>query len=394
MSGRLIKTLITGVRLLACGAALFIATRGVPLHDRVVAGPEETAYTGSIVDTGDPVLVQLVDGGMRSIPRRDIVVNARGETQLQYGLSTAWARASKPLLLLAVAVFLVVPFLQGQRLQWLLRAEETHISLWTAVKVSFAGNFLNFAAPLGSTAGDVAKAYYVTQHARRKTEAATIVFIDRAIGLGSLLATVGLIAALSGPESRLGVMRPYMLVCIGAAVLAGTAYLYAPLRRLCTPRWLIARLPWVDQLRRIDRTARSLASRKALVAGAVLNTLVLQLLAAAAFFCVAMALDMRGGTETAVQYYAYFSTGEMVKALPGPPQGLGTAEVAYQYLFAPLGNPSQIVCAAFAIRLVMLLCALPGLAVALTGACQPFRRPRRAADTLPRQRAALAVQPV
>ena len=63
-----------------------------------------------------------------------------------------------------------------------------------------------------------------------------------------------------------------------------------------------------------------------------------------------------------------FATGAVVQALPGPPQGLGTVELAYRYLFAAYGSVAQIVCLALGIRLMTLLCALPGVLVLLTGA--------------------------
>ena len=111
---------------------------------------------------------------------------------------------------------------------------------------------------------------------------------------------------------------------------------------------------------------RQLASRRGVLAKAVLTTAILHMVAAAAFFVIAGALGMRASAGNLVEYYAGFSTGELVKALPGPPQGIGTAEMAYRFLFAPFGSASQIVCAAFAMRFVMLICSLPGVIFAVT----------------------------
>jgi uncharacterized membrane protein YbhN (UPF0104 family) len=90
-----------------------------------------------------------------------------------------------------------------------------------------------------------------------------------------------------------------------------------------------------------------------------------------AYFTVAVALGLRADITNIQEYYAYFYTGTLIQALPGPPQGLGTVELAYRYFLAPFGSPSQIVCVAFAIRLVALTCALPGLLVTLTGSYKP-----------------------
>ncbi|MDO8630112.1 MAG: hypothetical protein Q7R41_06425, partial [Phycisphaerales bacterium] len=98
---------------------------------------------------------------------------------------------------------------------------------------------------------------------------------------------------------------------------------------------------------------------------------VLQLMALASYFVVAIALAMKADAGNVPEYFAYFYTGALVQSLPGPPQGLGTVELAYRFFFAPYGSASQIVCMAFAIRLVGLICALPGLFVTLTGSYKP-----------------------
>ena len=46
-------------------------------------------------------------------------------------------------------------------------------------------------------------------------------------------------------------------------------------------------------------------------------------------------------------------------------------ELAYRDFLAPFGSPSQIVCVAFVIRVIVLTCSLPGLLVTLTGSYRP-----------------------
>ena len=113
--------------------------------------------------------------------------------------------------------------------------------------------------------------------------------------------------------------------------------------------------------------------------GAVLLTVLLQGAAIGSYFVIAVALDMEAHAGNVLEYYAYFYTGSVITALPGPPQGLGTVELAYRYLFGPFGSPSQIICMAFVIRLTALTCSLPGLLVTMTGAYKP-----RPADPSPK----------
>jgi hypothetical protein len=90
-----------------------------------------------------------------------------------------------------------------------------------------------------------------------------------------------------------------------------------------------------------------------------------------AYFCVAVAVGLDRAAEHVFEFLAYFYSGVVIQALPGPPQGLGTVELAYRFFFAPFGSPSQILCMAFAIRVVVLLISLPGLIVTATGSYRP-----------------------
>jgi len=45
--------------------------------------------------------------------------------------------------------------------------------------------------------------------------------------------------------------------------------------------------------------------------------------------------------------------------------------LTYCYFFDAFGSQPQIICMAFAIRVVVLICALPGLLVTLTGSYRP-----------------------
>jgi uncharacterized protein (TIRG00374 family) len=362
------------LRLSICALALWVVCSNVAIDDQVHLLDGRT-LTGTVTTSAESVAVALGGGSVHTTPLAEVAVDTDGAPSISYGLRTAWRASGKLYLLLAIVFFTIVAFLQAQRIQMVLGIEKIRLRYWDAVRLSFAGNFLNFAAPLGSTAGDVFKAYYLAKRTSRKTEAMTIVFLDRAIGLSTLLLTVSLITITAPSSGRLGPFRAYMLVLLGIGILGACAYLSPRIRRIGLLKKLATRLPMYDQLARIDATARNLATKKGILSAAVLNTIVLQIFAALAFFVVAIAVGMRAGSADAMEYYAYFSTGELIKALPGPPQGLGTMELAYRYLFAPFGSASQILCAAFVIRAVTLACSLPGILVAFSGTRQRSRQP-------------------
>jgi uncharacterized membrane protein YbhN (UPF0104 family) len=361
----------TTVRILICAAALWIVIQGVTLDDHVVLKDGTADLVGKVDDTGDPIIIELSDGQLRTVPRADVATDTDGALRISYGLKAAWYRGTKLLLLLAVAIHIPVIILQALRFQWMFQAQAIPLSYWESLKLSVAGNFLNFATPLGSNAGDVFKAYFVSLHTERKTEAATTVVVDRIIGLGSLILVVAAITTFSRSDSRLAEFRPYMLGTLGAGLAAVFAYHSPTLRKHLVPKAFLERLPVFGHLQRIDSAARNYAAQKMVVVKCVLLTIVLQAMAMGAYFTVAVALGLRANIGNILEYYAYFYTGTVIQALPGPPQGLGTVELAYRYFLAPFGSPSQIVCVAFAIRLVVLTCALPGLLVTLTGSYKP-----------------------
>ncbi len=367
------RKLFNVLRIAICVAALWFVLRGVTLHDHLVLADGEVKLVGTVVEDGDPITFRLVDGQVRTVRRDDVAVDDHGNPRIAFGLISAWHSSRPTFLLLALLLHFPVGIFQGIRLQWLLRAQGICLAYWECIKLSFAGNFLNFATPLGSNAGDVFKAYFLTTHTDRKTEAATTIFLDRAIGLGTLLVCVGVITLVSASDSRLAEFRPYILTVLGVGFVCAFLYFSKTIRKHLLPRRLLERLPAFGQLQRIDGTAQALMDCKAILAASIACTLVLQVLAIGAYFTVAVALSMDAHAGNVLEYYAYFYTGAVIQALPGPPQGLGTVELAYLYFLKPFGSPSQIVCVAFMIRLVVLTVALPGLLVTLTGSYRPRR---------------------
>lgn len=365
------KRLFDVLRLALCAAALWLVMRGVSLHDQVTLREGGEVRVGRVVEAGAEALRwEDRDGGVTEIPLSEVARDAQGQPRIRYGLKTTWVYSRTGLLLAAVLIHFPVIFLQAARFKWMVEAQRIALGYWDALKLSFAGNFLNFVTPLGSNAGDVFKAYFLALHTAQKTEAVTTVFLDRVVGLCTMVLVTAGIVALAPEGGPLAVVRPYVLGVLALGVGGMAAYFAPPLRRLI-PAGRLEQIPLGGQLRRIDAAARTLARQKKVVAACVLITFLLQVWAIAAYFTVAVALKMRADAGNVLEYYACFYTGVVVQSLPGPPQGLGTVELTYRFFFDRFGSPSQIVCLAFGIRLVGLICALPGALVTATGAYRP-----------------------
>lgn len=371
MADRRKKRWFNALRVLICLAALWIVVQGVTYHDHAVLSDGRTELVGLVTGVGDDFDLLLRDGSTRRITRAELALDADGVPRIEYGLRTSWVNSRKGFLLLAVLIHFPVLFPQALRFKWLLAAQKISLGFWECVKLSLAGNFLNFATPFGSNAGDVFKAYFASLHTDRKTEAVTTVVLDRLIGLGSLLIVVVTITVLSPSDSRLAMLRPYMIGLAAAGVMGMALYFSPWVRRRWVGAGWVKKLPLHEHFVRVDRAAHALAGHIPTVIASILITIFLQLTALAAYFCVAVAVGMDARAGNAAEYIAYFYTGVLVQALPGPPQGLGTVELTYRYFFAPYGGASQIVCMAFAIRIVALVCALPGLLITATGSYRP-----------------------
>ncbi|MBI3834751.1 MAG: flippase-like domain-containing protein [Planctomycetes bacterium] len=361
------KTIFTLVRIAICAVALWIVARGITLSDQITLR-DGTTLDGRIEGEGASIELRLPSGDLQSIPRNEIAASKDGTLKIAFGLYTTLWRSSKGLLFLALLLYFPVVFPQAYRLYGLLRAQGIPVSYADSLKVSFAGNFLNFATPFGSNAGDLFKAYFVSLHTPLKTEAVTTVVLDRFVGLGTLLLVAGGITAVSPPGSRLAMVRPFVLTMLGVGLVAFVIY-RSPLGRR-----VMQGLPaWgpIEQLKRVDQAAHHLTGHLSALIVATLLTVLLQAMALLAFFFIAMALSMKANSSNVLEYFAYFYTGTLIAALPGPPQGLGTVELAYRYFFESFGTVSQIVCMAFAIRLTGLISSLPGLLVTMTGAYRP-----------------------
>lgn len=358
-------------RIAVCIAALWIVVQGVTLRDHIVLQDGSSNVVGRIIENDEFIRIQLVDGVEKSFSHSEIARDKDGSLMITYGLLSAWSNSHKYFLLLALFIHFPVVFPQALRFRLMLAAQKIKMGYWNCLKLTFAGNFLNFATPLGSNAGDVFKAYFTSLHTDHKTEAVTTVILDRIIGLCSLLLVVSVITLICPADSRLSLFKPYVLTAVIFGIVAAIIYFSPILRRKFLPQSLLAKLPMIEQLQRMDQAARTLAGKPATILAAVGITVFLQATAICAYCTVALALTIQVPLNRIHEFFAFFYTGVVVQALPGPPQGLGTVELTFRYLFADYGSPSQIICMALAIRAIVLVCALPGLLVTLTGSYKP-----------------------
>jgi len=302
-------------------------------------------------------------------------VNDHEVPEVELGIATVLRTTDKLQALWAILLFLPVYLIQSGRLVVMLAVQGVRLPLWVATKLTFVGNFFNFALP-GTTGGDLIKAYYITQYTHLKTEVVTTVFLDRAIGLFGLVILAGAAILLTRDPQQFGQVTSSLII-ICAVLAAGSIVVFSKrVRRLLELQSLANLLPAAvrDQVLRVGRATVAMRHHKTLVLVSLGMTIVLQAMVMVSAVAMARALGMKGDAS---YFFIYVSIGFLIAAIPvTPPQAFGVMEYFYVLFFTQRGmdnDPSQAVALALALRLTQLVWSLPGVLVPLLGAHRPSK---------------------
>lgn len=152
----------------------------------------------------------------------------------QQGMVSLVKSADVAWLLGGLALISVVFPLQTLRWFMLLRCRGMNVSLRSVFKLTMIGLFFNFCVPVGSTGGDVVRAYGAARGIKTPgsaTRAVVSVVMDRAAGLLGLI----LLAALAGPLLWIEPAgRKITLIAwtlLGVAAVGGAVYLWPVTRK-------------------------------------------------------------------------------------------------------------------------------------------------------------------
>lgn len=268
-----------------------------------------------------------------------------------------------PYLAAAVACFGICLLLCAIRWKLLLDAQQARLGFGRIFNLFFIGQFFNAFIP-GATGGDVVKAYYVGRQSRaNRAEVVATVFIDRLIGLFSIVALAAIVALvrvrffLDHRELRFALAFTAILTL---ATIAGLVVIFG---QNLFERWsFFRRLEERTALGRITSRVYQafhmcLRSRALLVQTSVLS-MANHLTFILCTYCLSRAIGI------AMQFTGYltvFPVINMVAAIPVTPSGLGTRDVAAKKLLAIYGvQESSAVTLTLLIYTVMMLWSLFG----------------------------------
>ena len=279
-------------------------------------------------------------------------------TRVEFSRLWALAQTASPIWLIgALATYVVMIFASAWRWGLLLRAQRVALPFRTLTSSFLVATFFNNFLP-SNIGGDVIRVTDTAGAAGSKTLAATIVLIDRGIGLLGLVlvAAIGATFAvrLTAGGDPVGAVVLWV-ACAVAAVVAvpalllpnGVARLLRPLRRL-HPEWVDERIG------RLTAALHRFRQAPGALLGCFAGAVAVQALLVVFYLVTAIGLHIPiGFAELAVVIPISF----VVQMLPVSMNGFGVREATFGLYFARLGLPleSALLLSFTGAALVMLL---------------------------------------
>lgn len=293
---------------------------------------------------------------------------------VEVGAATMVKQADRGLLLAAMAVTPVTIVLTTIRWHQLLKALGISISWRRVFVLNMVGGFYN-SFMLGSTGGDVLKAYYAAKQAPTHRIAAVMsVVVDRAIGLLTLVVLGGTMAAIQYLRSQNqsdAVSQLCLQVAVGAAVLIAAALAFSTfvysraLRQLLQFNKMVARIPMQARVQRIVDVVRAYRKKPLLILGAMLITFPVHIVVVVSAMLAGTAFDL---PISLPYYFTLVPVVVLVAALPLSPQGAGVMEAAAYFLSSPQGaTVNQALALTMSIRFATMIWNLFGGIFVLRG---------------------------
>lgn len=272
-----------------------------------------------------------------------------------------------PITVAGLGFFLVDILMMSIRASLLFRNARLSVSLGNSFQLNLIGFLFSTFLP-GAAGGDIAKLVYATKENQgRRAEVATVLILDRLVGLFSLV-LLPLFFAPFFPDLLRGVpvLRRvlYSDALLAGLMLAGAAVVmfFAPTRS-----WVAGALERWPGARNLAVRVLDAMAVHGKARGSLVLALVLSLLANVALVVVTgLGLHAVNPGAFSVNVALVAPIGHLVNSLPLTPGGIGVGETAFNALFGLTGmsgGADALLC----VRLWSILVGLLGLVVYLAG---------------------------
>jgi uncharacterized protein (TIRG00374 family) len=253
------------------------------------------------------------------------------------------------------AAILLLPLsylLTSYRWHVLLEAQGIHIGMARTFVINMVGAFYN-SIMLGSTGGDLVKAYYASKHTTHRTRAVLTVIIDRVIGLLALLLLGGTMAAI---QWHIAECRQVALVAGGvlAMTFVGAVVFYQPtLHRMTGLDWLLKKLPMQQQVTKAVDAMHTYGRRPGVVLWAFACSFPVHVISILSATMAGQAFHL---PLDFAYYWVVVPVIALVGAIPISPQGAGVMEFFAVQLTKHRGvSNAQALALVMSIRLIQIL---------------------------------------
>jgi uncharacterized protein (TIRG00374 family) len=265
--------------------------------------------------------------------------------------------------LFAQVPFGIVLLLAAWRWRMLLQLQGIEYSFRETHSLILIGTFFN-QVMLGSTGGDVVKAYYVAvESPDRRTAGVLTVLLDRVIGL-VVLVLIASVAVLANLELVLDKANVGLLglsiglyVGLAAAAIGALVFFSKRVRAWAPVAAILKRLPMRERLKKIADAIYVYRSHPRAMLRVFGVSVGIHLLVVATNLLLLRCLEPT--FPPGVPFLLLVPLAQIIMAVPLTPASLGTAETAYDKLFALVGVPTGALVSILQ-RLTYYFWAVPG----------------------------------
>ncbi len=222
------------------------------------------------------------------------------------------------------------------RWRMVLEVQGLHLPLRRATGITFVAQFFN-SFLLGSTGGDLIKAYYAARETHhKKTEAVVTVFVDRLLGLWSMLLFAALMMLpnlrLLFTHEKLGACALLILsMLVTCSVVLGVAFWGGLSKRFSKGRSWLRKMPKGELLERSLDSCRQFGHQPAFVLKSIMLSMSLNAV------CVLQVITLAKGLGLVISPVALFVMVPIIiciSALPITPSGIGVRENLFVLMLA------------------------------------------------------------
>ena len=335
-------------------------------HDKVVL-PNGAAIYGRVVQTPEGFEIYGNGGPPHSVPRAAASGPLSDDApQPVYvpGFLTALKRIQPAIFLLAIPVYPLGILLSALRWHALMVSQGFELPWTQSVRLTWVGYFWNLVFP-GVTGGDVVKAYYVARANQRKTEAITIVFLDRVIGIVAMAGLAATCILLHLHQSEFEGVKFIIFALFLTALAGGVLFYSRRLRRLIGLDRLLAALPFRSRIALVDQAIFHYRHHKHILVWAVALSIAAHLIMVLTFVLIGRSLNLPAAP---INYFIFVPVIMIVSALPISAGGLGVMEGLFVQFFTLSGvgaTATGALALSLLFRVVTIVTSIPGALVGL-----------------------------